>query len=224
MYAPVATRFRTYGVKLGSTAAAYMEAILADPDMLAWEKAAMAEGPPEPPTPWEQIPMYRRSSPDASAPAPPSPPAAGRAAVGGRGKVRVERRRGRAEPRGRRRVRLSGRWVRRSAAQRLADRSQRGDHQFRTVWSKGRRPAIRICGSQGATCRFTSSWTSGRGVRTRIWSTSTAWGRCSAAAPRPRWTRRRRSAATSVKLGLGASGGRCGNTHLRHHRSPRATP
>jgi glutathione S-transferase len=51
MYAPVATRFRTYGVKLGTTAAAYVEAVLSDPDFLAWEAAAMKEPPAEPPTP-----------------------------------------------------------------------------------------------------------------------------------------------------------------------------
>lgn len=51
MYAPVATRFRTYGVKPGAVASAYMEAVLADPDMKLWEANAVAEGPPEPPTP-----------------------------------------------------------------------------------------------------------------------------------------------------------------------------
>ena len=51
MYAPVATRFRTYGVKLGATASAYVEAVLADPDFLVWESRAMAEPPPEPATP-----------------------------------------------------------------------------------------------------------------------------------------------------------------------------
>ena len=40
MYAPVVTRFRTYGVKLGATGAAYMEAVLADPDFRAWEDQA----------------------------------------------------------------------------------------------------------------------------------------------------------------------------------------
>ena len=42
MYAPVVTRFRTYGVKLATTGAAYMEAVLADPDFLAWEDQAQA--------------------------------------------------------------------------------------------------------------------------------------------------------------------------------------
>ena len=51
MYAPVVTRFRTYGTKLGPVATAYMEAILADPDMQLWEANAVKEGPPEPPTP-----------------------------------------------------------------------------------------------------------------------------------------------------------------------------
>lgn len=48
MYAPVATRFRTYGVKLEPVAQAYCEALLADPDMKAWEDAARTEDPPEP--------------------------------------------------------------------------------------------------------------------------------------------------------------------------------
>jgi len=51
MYAPVATRFRTYGTKLGPVASAYMQAILDDPDMRLWEENAVKEGPPEPPTP-----------------------------------------------------------------------------------------------------------------------------------------------------------------------------
>jgi glutathione S-transferase len=50
MYAPVATRFRTYGVKLGATAQAYVEAVLADPDFLVWENQAAKDPPPEPPT------------------------------------------------------------------------------------------------------------------------------------------------------------------------------
>jgi glutathione S-transferase len=50
MYAPVATRFRTYGVNLSDcgddgTAAAYRDAILAHPGMKAWEDGARrAEG------------------------------------------------------------------------------------------------------------------------------------------------------------------------------------
>ncbi len=47
-YAPIATRFRTYGVKLAAPAAAYMEAVLADPDFLAWEEQAKKDPPPEP--------------------------------------------------------------------------------------------------------------------------------------------------------------------------------
>ena len=48
MYAPVATRFRTYGVELEPVAQIYAEAILADEDMRAWEDAARNEDPPEP--------------------------------------------------------------------------------------------------------------------------------------------------------------------------------
>jgi glutathione S-transferase len=51
MYAPIATRFRTYGIKLGPVASAYMQAILDDPDMRLWDENAEKEGPPEPPTP-----------------------------------------------------------------------------------------------------------------------------------------------------------------------------
>jgi glutathione S-transferase len=51
MYAPVATRFRTYGVRLGATAQAYLDAVLADRDFREWEAAAMKEPTPEPPTP-----------------------------------------------------------------------------------------------------------------------------------------------------------------------------
>lgn len=48
MYAPVATRFRTYGVDLAAfgddgTAAAYAEAILASPEMAEWTEGAQAE-------------------------------------------------------------------------------------------------------------------------------------------------------------------------------------
>ena len=50
MYAPVVTRFRTYGVRLGVTGAAYMEAVLADPDFRVWEDQARKDPPPEPPT------------------------------------------------------------------------------------------------------------------------------------------------------------------------------
>jgi glutathione S-transferase len=50
MYAPVVTRFRTFGVKLAATGSAYVEAVLSDPDFLAWETQAKADPPPEPPT------------------------------------------------------------------------------------------------------------------------------------------------------------------------------
>ena len=48
MYAPVATRFRTYGVDLAAfgddgNAAAYAEAILASPEMAEWTEGAQAE-------------------------------------------------------------------------------------------------------------------------------------------------------------------------------------
>lgn len=48
MFAPVATRFRTYGVRLEPNAQTYCEAVLADEDLKAWETAARAEDPPEP--------------------------------------------------------------------------------------------------------------------------------------------------------------------------------
>ena len=50
MYAPVVTRFRTYGVKLGATGAAYVEAMLNDPDFKTWDDQAKIDAPPEPPT------------------------------------------------------------------------------------------------------------------------------------------------------------------------------
>jgi glutathione S-transferase len=48
MYAPVATRFRTYGVDLAGfgddgTAASYAETILALPEMAEWTEGAEAE-------------------------------------------------------------------------------------------------------------------------------------------------------------------------------------
>lgn len=43
MYAPVATRFRTYGVTLDPVSAAYCEAIFAWPAFKEWEAAALAE-------------------------------------------------------------------------------------------------------------------------------------------------------------------------------------
>ncbi len=50
-YVPVATRFRTYMPHLMPVCMTYVEAVLADPDFLAWETAAMSDPPPEPPTP-----------------------------------------------------------------------------------------------------------------------------------------------------------------------------
>jgi glutathione S-transferase len=47
-YAPVATRFRTYGVAVEGAAAAYRDALLAWPDLIAWTEAAQAEPWPEP--------------------------------------------------------------------------------------------------------------------------------------------------------------------------------
>ena len=43
MYAPVATRFRTYDVQLDPECAAYAERILAQPEMIEWSTAAQAE-------------------------------------------------------------------------------------------------------------------------------------------------------------------------------------
>ena len=42
-YAPVAFRFRTYGVQPTGAAGAYLEALLAHPDVREWERAALAE-------------------------------------------------------------------------------------------------------------------------------------------------------------------------------------
>ena len=42
-YAPVAFRFQTYGVDPGGVARAYVVALLAHPDVRAWEQAALAE-------------------------------------------------------------------------------------------------------------------------------------------------------------------------------------
>ena len=42
-YAPVATRFHSYGVALEGAAAAYRDALLAWPDLVAWTEAAQAE-------------------------------------------------------------------------------------------------------------------------------------------------------------------------------------
>ncbi len=43
IYAPVATRFRTYGLALSPAAQAYADALLADPAFQEWEAAAAAE-------------------------------------------------------------------------------------------------------------------------------------------------------------------------------------
>ncbi|TCT02439.1 glutathione S-transferase family protein [Aquabacter spiritensis] len=43
MFAPVATRFATYGVPLDPVCADYVAAIHAQPDFVAWRKAALAE-------------------------------------------------------------------------------------------------------------------------------------------------------------------------------------
>jgi glutathione S-transferase len=48
MYAPVVTRFRTYAVHVDSMCHNYMEAILSDPDFLAWETQAELDPEPEP--------------------------------------------------------------------------------------------------------------------------------------------------------------------------------
>jgi glutathione S-transferase len=50
MYAPVVTRFRTYGVAVDPVSRAYMDAILADPDFRAWEDQARKDPAPEPQT------------------------------------------------------------------------------------------------------------------------------------------------------------------------------
>jgi glutathione S-transferase len=43
MYAPVATRFRTYRVELDPLAADYVEAVLAWPALRDWQAAALEE-------------------------------------------------------------------------------------------------------------------------------------------------------------------------------------
>jgi glutathione S-transferase len=42
-FLPIATRFRTYGVRLGSDSQRYADALLADPTFAIWEAAAKAE-------------------------------------------------------------------------------------------------------------------------------------------------------------------------------------
>ena len=46
MFAPVVTRFRTYGVELDPMAQAYADAILDQPLMREWTAAALSEPPP----------------------------------------------------------------------------------------------------------------------------------------------------------------------------------
>ena len=43
MYAPVVSRFRTYGLPLTGPAAAYAEAVWNDPDFQLWYEAARSE-------------------------------------------------------------------------------------------------------------------------------------------------------------------------------------
>lgn len=43
MYAPVCTRFETYGVQPAGLAGEYLQTMLAHPDMVEWKTAAMAE-------------------------------------------------------------------------------------------------------------------------------------------------------------------------------------
>jgi glutathione S-transferase len=46
MYAPVAFRFRTYGIAPSALAAGYLATLLDDPDMQEWRRAAALEGHP----------------------------------------------------------------------------------------------------------------------------------------------------------------------------------
>jgi len=48
MYAPVVSRFHTYGVALDPISSAYQTAILADPDVAAWFEQAKKDPEPEP--------------------------------------------------------------------------------------------------------------------------------------------------------------------------------
>lgn len=48
MYAPIVTRFRTYGTEVDPVSRAYMDAVLADPDFMAWEAQARLDPPQEP--------------------------------------------------------------------------------------------------------------------------------------------------------------------------------
>ncbi|MGH6918745.1 MAG: glutathione S-transferase C-terminal domain-containing protein, partial [Geminicoccaceae bacterium] len=58
MYAPVASRFRTYGVELDPPCQAYADAVLALPSFLEWQAAAQRE-------PWV-ITSYANPAPAAS--------------------------------------------------------------------------------------------------------------------------------------------------------------
>ena len=44
-YLPVATRFRTYGMRLSTAAQGYADELLHDADFQAWQRAALAEDP-----------------------------------------------------------------------------------------------------------------------------------------------------------------------------------
>ncbi len=46
MFAPVVTRFQTYGVELNQVCRAYADAVLATPEMKEWTEGALAEPPP----------------------------------------------------------------------------------------------------------------------------------------------------------------------------------
>ena len=48
MYAPIVTRFRTYGTEVDPVSRTYMDAVLADPDFQAWEAQARIDPPQEP--------------------------------------------------------------------------------------------------------------------------------------------------------------------------------
>jgi glutathione S-transferase len=48
MYAPIVTRFRTYGVEVDPVSRAYMDTVLSDPDFRAWEEQARKDPPQEP--------------------------------------------------------------------------------------------------------------------------------------------------------------------------------
>ena len=51
MYAPIATRFRTYMPHLMPVCMEYVEAVLSDPDFLEWEEKAISDPAPELATP-----------------------------------------------------------------------------------------------------------------------------------------------------------------------------